>query len=84
MAVIYKYPLEFGIKNIVPEGHILHFGNDANGQTCAWVCHSEDREGRMALYIVGTGHEFNDNDVPLLSFVDGSFVWHLIMDWNID
>ena len=83
MAVIYKYPLSFDAKTVVPDGQVLHFGYDAYGNLCAWISHPNDiGENKLALYIVGTGHQFDDNDISLLSCVDGKFVWHLIMDWQ--
>jgi hypothetical protein len=88
MAVIYKYPLSLGNKTVVPDGQVLHFGKDANDTLCAWVSHSAEKlmknEDMIKLYIVGTGHTFDEYDIPLMSFVDGDFVWHLIMDWKID
>ena len=82
--IIYKYPLEFGKTNTVPDGSIIHFGKDGNGQICAWIAlQTEEEKDEVGLYIIGTGMPFDDDHILLLSFVDEyGYVWHLIMDWT--
>lgn len=86
MAVIYKYPLSFNGSTLVPEGFVVHFGADPQGQMCVWMMHTdrdlENSDRRMQFYIVGTGHKFDDDHIPHASCVDGSFVWHLIEEWS--
>ena len=87
MATIYKYPLNVWGKTTVPDGQVVHFGKDNQHLVCAWISHSAEqmikRDPMINLYVVGTGVNFNDDDMPLLTYIDeGGFVWHLIMDWQ--
>lgn len=86
MAVIYKYPLTLDGLTEVPEGFVINFGKDPQGQMCVWMMHTdndlENNDRKQYFYIVGTGHKFDDDHIPHGSFLDGSFVWHLIEDWS--
>lgn len=84
MSFIYKYPV-FDYRPItVRNGSVVHFGYDPSGMICVWIRHEEDDETTTKFYIVGTGHPFDSNHIVHGSVIDGSFVWHLVEEWNPD
>ena len=82
MSVIYKYPIDSRIT--VRGGSVVHFGKDPNGVICVWIQHYDHDNNTSEFYIIGTGHEFNDDHIVHGSVIDGSFVWHLVEEWNAE
>ena len=66
---------------MMPKGLVLvHAGVDPNGHYCIWA--QVDPNAflvRKKIRIVGTGEDYGEEWLHAFTWVDGVFVWHLLL-----
>ena len=82
-ATVWKFPLEIADwqKIVMPAGAEILFVGVQREQLCLWAkVNPEAPKGERLFRIVGTGHEFNENNLMYLGSVflnNGRLVFHI-------
>jgi|WetSurSiteA1Bulk_404760.scaffolds.fasta_scaffold13443_2 hypothetical protein len=80
---IYKYPLHnlmsYGSQVVeTREGaRVVLVGHQDHVPTIWLEISLNEPEERRLFVIYGTGQTVDDNDIPVGSYIDGDFVWHI-------